>query len=883
MLAVCAVLLANISAHAASITRGPYLQLGTPTSMVVRWRTDVPTDSSLRFGTNAGVWVRTLTDATLTNEHVVAVSNLQAFTKHFYQIGSTAAWFAADTNNFFITSPLVGIEQPVRIWAIGDAGTASSEQVACRDAYAIYNGSRPTDVWLMLGDNAYNSGTDAEYQLAVYDMYPTFLRNTVSWPTIGNHDAGNSTAVYLPMFTLPENGQAGGVPSGTERYYSFDYANIHFVCLDSSTSSRASTSPMCNWLRSDLGANTQQWVIVYFHHPPYTKGSHDSDAEGNLIEVRENIVPILEDYGADLVLAGHSHCYERSVLLDGHYGFSSTLSPSMKKDAGSGREDGTGAYRKPGGNAPHEGAVYTVAGSSGHSTGGALNHPVMFTSLDIVGSLVIDVNGGRLDVKFLQSDGSVGDYFTMLKAAPATTPPAAPTNLVAIAAATNRINLTWIDRATNEQGFRIERSLNGLGFTEITTVAAGVTNFGDSGLSTATTYYYRVRAYNGVGTSGYSPIAFATTSNAPPQGDITPPAAVTNLSVIGVTSNSATLWWTAPGDDGLLGTATFYDMRYSTSAITSTNFNVATQAVNEPSPASAGTAQSLTITGLVAGRTYYFALKTFDEVNNASALSSVPNVTIPFAAAAASWSNMVLIASNSVWKYLDNGSNQSNAWSKLAYDDTSWKSGPAQLGYGSGTEATVVSYGPSSSSKYITTYFRRRFTVLDPAMVAALNFAVQRDDGVIVWVNGKEVFRDNMPTTGIDYLTPAVTSVSGTNKTAFHLRGPFATTNLLVAGDNVVAAEVHQRSGSSASMDFNLELKALLAAPVARIARNSPTQVMVYWPAQPQKRYRIEYTDTIPATNWTRLGSDFVAPGPIAWTNAPGSGTMRFYRVSLVP
>ncbi len=65
---------------------------------------------------------------------------------------------------------------------------------------------------------------------------------------------------------------------------------------------------MCNWLRADLAATAQEWIIAYWHHPPYTKGSHDSDAEGDLVEVRENIVPILEDFGVDLVLCGHSHC-----------------------------------------------------------------------------------------------------------------------------------------------------------------------------------------------------------------------------------------------------------------------------------------------------------------------------------------------------------------------------------------------------------------------------------------------------------------------------------------------------------------------------------------------------------------------------------------------
>jgi hypothetical protein len=134
--------------------------------------------------------------------------------------------------------------------------------------------------------------------------------------------------------------------------------------------------------------------------------------------MRANMLPILEQYGVDLVLSGHSHSYERSYLLDGHYGPSSTLTAAMKKDAGSGRPAETGAYAKPStGPAPHEGAVYVVAGSSGQTSGfgpGA-PHPAMFVSLNNLGSMVLDLNGDRLDVAFLRENGSTPDTFTLVK------------------------------------------------------------------------------------------------------------------------------------------------------------------------------------------------------------------------------------------------------------------------------------------------------------------------------------------------------------------------------------------------------------------------------------------------------------------------------------
>ena len=84
---------------------------------------------------------------------------------------------------------------------------------------------------------------------------------------------------YYDIFTLPADGSAGGVPSGTEAYYAFDYANIHFICLDSYESSRAPNGAMLAWLARDLAGDRALWTIAFWHHPPYSEGSHDSDRE----------------------------------------------------------------------------------------------------------------------------------------------------------------------------------------------------------------------------------------------------------------------------------------------------------------------------------------------------------------------------------------------------------------------------------------------------------------------------------------------------------------------------------------------------------------------------------------------------------------------------
>lgn len=444
-------------ALALQVTRGPYLQSGTPTNIVVRWRTDLATNSRVQFGLSAAALEWEAAGTNLTMQHIVTLTNLAPDTRYFYAVGTSEGNLAGGTNYCFATSPAG--PKPVRIWAIGDSGTASQgwgyAQTGVRDAYYNFTASRPTDVWLMLGDNAYYYGTDQEYQINVFNIYPTLLRQNVVWPTIGNHDASYGlSSAYFQIFSLPTQGQAGGVASGTDKYYSFDYANIHFVCLDSEFSSRAAGSTMLTWLESDLAANTNAWLIAYWHRPPYSMGSHHSDYEGPMIQMRENVVPILESYGLDLMLSGHSHSYERSYLLDGHYGYTWNLDPSMIKDSGSGREDDTGAYLKPGtGPSPRQGAVYVVAGSSGWVSPMHGEHPVMFASLAELGSLVIDVNGDRMDVRFLRETGAIDDYFTILKGAPA-----ASLRIARYRIRDGEIRMQW--KSVAGQSYRVESNPN---------------------------------------------------------------------------------------------------------------------------------------------------------------------------------------------------------------------------------------------------------------------------------------------------------------------------------------------------------------------------------------------------------------------------------------
>lgn len=181
--------------------------------------------------------------------------------------------------------------------------------------------------------------------------------------------------------------------------------------------------------------------------------------------------------------------------------------------------------------------------------------------------------------------------------------------------------------------------------------------------------------------------------------------------------------------------------------------------------------------------------------------------------------NLVLVPKGARWRYLVDGSNPDAAWRTPGFADAAWPSGPAELGYGDEgegrPEATRIGYGPDAGSKYITTYFRHSFTVLRPHEFTGLTVNLLRDDGAIVYLNGVEVFRTNLPEGDVDYLTPAEGAVAGTEETVFH---PMAVSPLrLRDGTNTLAVEVHQSSGGSSDLSFDLELngtRALLAPVV---------------------------------------------------------------------
>ena len=229
-----------------------------------------------------------------------------------------------------------------------------------------------------------------------------------------------------------------------------------------------------------------------------------------------------------------------------------------------------------------------------------------------------------------------------------------------------------------------------------------------------------------------------------------------------------------------------------------------------------------------------------------------------------------LVASNSVWKYFDLGTDQGTNWITPSFDDSSWLSGPGQLGYGDGDEATLLSNG-TNGNVHVTAYFRQAFDVPNPGQYAVLSMRVQRDDGVIVYLNGLEVFRDNLPATGVTYATFTGSSVAddGRGWLPGIINVPL---NYMIPGQNVLAAEIHQQGPGSSDITFALELVGNTQNNTPTVAIVSPTQNAFYTePAtiaisasasdSDGNVVLVEFFQGV-----TKLGEDNAAPFAFAWS-----------------
>ncbi|RKY06582.1 MAG: hypothetical protein DRP56_07160, partial [Planctomycetota bacterium] len=205
-------------------------------------------------------------------------------------------------------------------------------------------------------------------------------------------------------------------------------------------------------------------------------------------------------------------------------------------------------------------------------------------------------------------------------------------------------------------------------------------------------------------------------------------------------------------------------------------------------------------------------------------------------------SMVTIVPEGADWRYLDDGSDQGTAWRYDApYDDSAWAVGPAELGYGDGDEATVVSDGGNPSYKHVTTYFRHHFTVSDVSNYEGLTVKLFRDDGGVIYLNGAEILpRSNMPSGEILYDTFADSVVPEAAWFEYEVDA-----SLLNEGDNLIAVEIHQVSRTSSDVSFNLSLTGDLIVPI--LGGNT-----IY--------YTLDGTDPRQAWTGAVIGTEYTSP-----------------------
>ena len=269
------------------LTRGPYLQSVTTSSVIVVWETGQPSEGAVAFGKTSGYGSSVL-DPAMSTRHAVTLTGLEPYTTYHYRIQNGAA-----LSKDMTFRSAAGPEQAQFTFAVlGDTQTAQVHQAVVERIVAL-----EPDFVLHTGDLV-NVGSVLPYWEDFFEIERELMARAPLFPTLGNHDC--EAPHYFDYFYLP----------GNERWYAFDYGNARFVCLQ--VDGFADFSPQSQqyvWLEETFAANSRPWLFVYFHIPPYASSSDTREGD-----IRRVLSPLFERYGVDVVFSGHHHNYERNEV-----------------------------------------------------------------------------------------------------------------------------------------------------------------------------------------------------------------------------------------------------------------------------------------------------------------------------------------------------------------------------------------------------------------------------------------------------------------------------------------------------------------------------------------------------------------------------------------
>jgi acid phosphatase type 7 len=380
----------------ATLTRFPYIQNTRPDATTIMWAAARPADAIVAItkdGVNfryARPVLRNFTAGEVSplpafTQFRVDVSDLEPGTDYVYQLHIDSEMAAQGR---FRTA----CDGPFRFVVMGDSGQMTTEQIWISQLIA----GEPASFLMHAGDIAYFRGTQKDFQSTYFDVYRQSLGSVPFFPCPGNHEYMTpDAAAYISSHAVPTN----NVPAADHgRYYSFDWSNAHFICLDSNEGLQQAAigqGQMLNWLENDLRATRKFWRIAMFHHPPFAGGPNQSDPICAM--VREHLLPVLERHGVQLVFSGHEHSYQRSRDIRG------------------------GAAALPG-----TGTIYMTSGGGGAALYPVSTHPLVGFAASVHHYLRVDVSGTRLDLTAINTAGAAVEQFALQPAPVLLDDPAQP-------------------------------------------------------------------------------------------------------------------------------------------------------------------------------------------------------------------------------------------------------------------------------------------------------------------------------------------------------------------------------------------------------------------------------------------------------------------------